>query len=316
MTAVRTHVQLDAFGSYLFLAVRRSEALRPASRLARTVVADVDATCSRFRVDSDLSRANAAAGSWVRVDPLLVAGVEIACSAARATHDLVNPLLGRTLVQLGYDRDFRRLEQPVATVPPSDPTGAAPPPLHAWREIRTDPAGAIRLPPGTALDLGSTGKAWAADLIATAIEEELGEPALVSLGGDLRVAAPDGHPWQVAISEEPDGPIEQVVTVVDGGLATSSTRVRRWSHRGTVRHHLLDPRNGLPTSARWRTVTATGPSCVAANTAATAAVVLGDDAPAWLTDHGVAARLAGSAGELTTTGGWPRQTVTGHREAS
>ncbi len=316
MTAVRTHVQLDAFGSYLFLAVRRSEALRPASRLARTVVADVDATCSRFRVDSDLSRANAAAGSWVRVDPLLVAGVEIACSAARATHDLVNPLLGRTLVQLGYDRDFRRLEQPVATVHPSDPTGAAPPPLHAWREIRTDPAGAIRLPPGTALDLGSTGKAWAADLIATAIEEELGEPALVSLGGDLRVAAPDGHPWQVAISEEPDGPIEQVVTVVDGGLATSSTRVRRWSHRGTVRHHLLDPRNGLPTSARWRTVTATGPSCVAANTATTAAVVLGEDASAWLSEHGVTARLVGHAGELRTIGGWPCQTVADHLEAS
>jgi thiamine biosynthesis lipoprotein len=63
-------------------------------------------------------------------------------------------------------------------------------------------------------------------------------------------------------------------------------------------------------------VTATGPSCVAANTAATAAVVLGDDAPAWLIEHGVTARLVGRAGELRTTGGWPRQTVTDHREAS
>ncbi len=316
MTAVGTHVRLEALGSYLFLAVRRPAALRPASRLAAAVVADVDATCSRFRVDSDLSRANAAAGSWIPVDPLLVAGVEIACAAADATEGMVNPLLGRTLVQLGYDRDFRRLEQPAATVHPGEPAGAEPPPLNAWREIRTDRAGAIRVPAGTALDLGSTGKAWAADLIATAIEEELGEPALVSIGGDLRVAAPDGRPWQVAISEEPGGPVEQLVAVVDGGLATSSTRVRRWSHHGTVRHHLLDPRTGAPTSTRWRTVTATGPSCVAANTASTAAVVLGEDAPVWLTQHGVTARLVGPAGELRTTGGWPRQTVSEHREAS
>ncbi len=316
MTFVDTHVRLEALGSYLFLAVRRPAALRRASRLARAVVADVDATCSRFRVDSDLSRANAAAGSWVPVDPLLVAGVEIACTAAAATDGLVNPLLGRTLVQLGYDRDFRRLARPVTTVHPGDQAGAEPPPVDAWREIRTDPDGAVRLPAGTALDLGSIGKAWTADLIATAIEEELGEPALVSLGGDLRVAAPDGGPWQVAISEEPDGRVEQLVTVVHGGLATSSTRVRRWSHHGAVRHHLLDPRTGAPVIARWRTVTATGPSCVAANTAATAAVVLGEDAPAWLGRHGVAARLVGQEGALRTIGGWPRQNVADHLEAS
>jgi thiamine biosynthesis lipoprotein len=265
---------------------------------------------------SNLACRIAPAGSWVPVDPLLLAGVEIACAAAEATDGLVNPLLGRTLVQLGYDREIRRLAKPVATVHPGDPSGAEPPPLDAWREIRTDPAGAIRLPAGTALDLGSTGKAWASDLIATAIEEELGEPALVSLGGDLRIAAPDGCPWQVAISEEPGGRVAQRVGVVGGGLATSSTRVRRWSHHGTVRHHLLDPRTGAPTTARWRTVTATGPSCVSANTAATAAVVLGDEAPAWLTERGVTARLVGPAGELSTTGAWPRRTVTDHREAS
>ncbi|HEX6148293.1 FAD:protein FMN transferase [Nocardioides sp.] len=316
MTAVRTHVRLEALGSYLFLAVRRPAGLRAATVLAEAVVADVDATCSRFRSDSDLSRANAAAGRWVAVDPLLVAAVDVACAAAATTGGLVNPLLGRTLVQLGYDRDFRLLPRPVATLLPGDGPAMEAPPLAAWREIRTDPAGAIRLPARSALDLGSTGKAWAADLIGTAIEEELGEPALVSLGGDVRVAAPDGRPWQVAISEAPDGPLQQMVAIEAGGLATSSTRVRRWSHRGVVRHHLLDPRTGGPTSTRWRTVTATGPSCVAANTAATAAVVLGDDAPRWLAEREVAARLVDSAGEVERTGGWPHQAEVAGRWAS
>jgi thiamine biosynthesis lipoprotein len=56
----------------------------------------------------------------------------------------------------------------------------------------------------------------------------------------------------------------------------------------------------------WRTVTATGPTCVAANTAATAAVVLGADAPAWLDVRGVAARLQSGRGQVVATGTWPR----------
>ena len=302
---MRTHTHLDAFGTYLFLAVRRAATLGAAMRLARAVVRDVDATCSRFRDDSDLSRANAAPGSWVDVDPLLVAAVGVACEAAEATDGLVHPLLGRNLVQLGYDRDFRRLTPATTTLLPGDHRGPQPPGIDAWRQIGLDPEGAIRVPQGTALDLGSTGKAWAADLIAAATEAELGEPALVSVGGDVRISAPDGEPWEVALSEDPSGPVHQRVSLTDGGLATSSTRVRRWSHRGVVRHHLLDPRTGRPVDELWRTVTATGPSCVAANTASTAAVVLGAVAPAWLATHGVAARLQPAHGSAVYTDSWP-----------
>ena len=307
MTTVPTHRVLEAFGSYLFLAVRRPSALAPAVRLAEAIVADVDATCSRFRDDSDLCVANAAAGRWVDVDPLLVAAVDVACRAAEATDGLVNPLLGRTLVQLGYDRDFALLTPPVVTVHPGDPTAADAPPRDAWRRIRSRPRGAIRVPAGTALDLGSTGKAWAADLIAGAIEAEHGEPALLSVGGDVRIAAPDGEPWDVAVSERLGAAVQQRVRLTDGGLATSSTRVRRWSHAGAVRHHLVDPRTGRPATEVWRTVTATGPTCVAANTAATAAVVLGTEAPAWLDVRGVAARLQPGCGRVVVTGAWPRQ---------
>ncbi len=148
------------------------------------------------------------------------------------------------------------------------------------------------------------GKAWAADLVAAAIEAEVGEPALVSLGGDVRIASPDGEPWEVAVSEHPEGPTDQVVGLTDGGLATSSTGVRRWNHRGVTRHHVLDHRTGRPATEVWRTVTATGPSCVAANTASTAAVVLGRDAPGWLHERRVAARLVSPRG--TTVNHWPR----------
>jgi thiamine biosynthesis lipoprotein len=58
-------------------------------------------------------------------------------------------------------------------------------------------------------------------------------------------------------------------------------------------------------------VTATGPTCVAANTAATAAVVLGARAPRWLAERGVAARLQPRRGRVVTTGAWPVPTSSG-----
>ncbi|WP_028651377.1 FAD:protein FMN transferase [Nocardioides halotolerans] len=297
-----TYSEFSAFGTYAHLAVRRPEALAPALRVARSVVRDVDATCSRFRDDSDLARVNREPGRWVEVHPLLVEAVRVATEAAAATDGLVHPLLGRPMMTLGYDRDFGELREV-----PSASTSTAAPALDAWQHIELD-EGRLRIPAGTALDLGSTAKAWAADLVATGIEQELGEPALVSLGGDLAIAAPDGLPWPVAVAERPDDVRDRPGCVVDltgGGLATSSTQVRRWRRGGVERHHLLDPRTGLPAAEHWRTVTATGPTCVAANIATAAAVVLGAAAPAWLDRHDVTARLVAVDGGVHGTGGWP-----------
>ena len=165
--------------------------------------------------------------------------MDAAVAAAEATDGLVSPLLGRPLVELGYDRDFgaRRADAPEPVSPHRR--------LDAWREIGTDPGRRVRIPAGTALDLGSIGKAWAADLAATACEQQL-TAALVSVGGDLRIAGRTATPGRSALSEQPGGPVTGVVHLDRGGLATSSTRVRRWGSRGVRRHHLLDPRTGLP----------------------------------------------------------------------
>ncbi|MBF4764460.1 FAD:protein FMN transferase [Nocardioides islandensis] len=297
----RTHAGFVALGTDVYLAVRDNKELGHAIALARTVLQDVDAVASRFRADSDLTAVNAAPGRWVTVDPLLVGAVDAAVAAAEASGGMVSPLLGRPLVALGYDRDFALLAERRTWPEPV----TAPPPLDAWREIRTDAAGRVRIPAGTALDLGSIGKAWAADLVAAAYEQELRSGAIVSVGGDLRIAHPDDRTWAVALSEGPGGRVTCVVHLDRGGLATSSTRVRRWGRPGARLHHVLDPRTGLPAPETWHSVSATGDTCAAANTATTAAVVLGADAPAWLDAHAVTARLVSADGAVRRTGGWP-----------
>lgn len=287
----------EALGTYVYVATRDPGELETARRLTRSLLDAVDRTCSRFREDSDLTRANARAGRWTSVHPLLVAAVEVAVDAARVTDGLVHPLLGRSLVALGYDRDFGLLTD----TGPALPVAAAP--LGSWRELRlrTD---AVRVPAGTALDLGATGKGFAADLVARALDAELREPALVSIGGDLALSRADGTAWPVVVSERPGEP-GVIVLLERGGLATSSTRVRRWARNGTTYHHLLDPRTGGPARAVWTTVTCLGATAVGANTASTAAIVLAEVAPAWLEENGVSARLVTADGGVRRTGEWP-----------
>jgi thiamine biosynthesis lipoprotein len=302
VTAVlRTSARWSSLGTYAFLATDDPRRLEQAEHLARDVLGEVDRTCSRFRLDSDLSRANRRAGRWVRVDPLLAAATTVALEAAEDTDGLVDPCLGRVLVSLGYDADLAVVHRRRHQVPRL-PVRHHP---DAWREVRVDPEGALFVPAGAALDLGATAKAWASDLVARVVAEELGCQAVVSLGGDVRVDGP-GDGWPVVVTERPgDDEATETVHLHSGGLATSSTLARRWQAGNHVRHHVVDPRTGWPVEEVWRTVTATGPTCTAANTATTAALVLGERALPWLISRGITARLVAADGTVRRTGSWP-----------
>lgn len=289
------HAAWRALGTYVQLGVADERALTDAISVAAGLLDRIDACASRFRPDSDLTRVNAGAGRWVEVDPLLAEAVLAAIDVAAHTDGLVHPLLGATMVSLGYDRTFTDLPVEVRV------SGHRPVPLDSWRGIEADLAGRVRIPAGTALDLGATGKAFAADLIMDVLAQR-GVTGIVSVGGDVAVTGEAS--WPVAVCEHPDEPGE-VVMVSAGGLATSSTRVRRWSAAGVALHHLVDPRTGAPAPEVWRTVSATGPSAVAANAATTAAIVLGAQAPGWLAARGVDARLVARDGAVRHLGGWP-----------
>ena len=96
-----------------------------------------------------------------------------------------------------------------------------------------------------------------------------------------------------------------MVSIETGGLATSSTGIRRWETAQGPVHHLLDPRTGRPAVSPWTQVSVAADSCVDANVASTAAIVLGSSAPAWLERRGLPARLERAGGSIVFTAGWP-----------
>ncbi len=298
------------WGTYVFLGVADAELLEQARGLAEKLLAELDQAISRFRDDSDLVRANAAAGSWVDdVSPWLVEAVDVAVAAARDTGGLVDPTMGRLICDLGYDADLdevRARPAPVAMGPADLPE----PPLitGAWRRVTTAP-GRVRVPTGSALDLGATGKAFAADRISAAIAEQVTD-CILSIGGDVAVGCTSddparAHPWRVAVSERPGEDGQEIIALPRGGIATSTTRHRTWQRGGETLHHLLDPRTGRPIERIWRTATVRGPDCVGANVASTAVLVLGDRATGWLEARGMPARLVARDGDVVTLAGWP-----------
>jgi len=268
-------------------------ALPLATELVERRLAEVDAACSRFRPDAELSRVGSLP---TPVSPLLAALVDVALAAAAATDGDVDPTLGGALSALGYDRDFGAVRAgKVSVVPAAD-----------WRAVRLRD-GELSVPAGVRLDLGATAKAWTADTCAADVAARCGTGVLVALGGDIGTAgpAPRGG-WEVRVQDGPGEPVDIVTLPAGAGLATSSTRSRRWRNADELLHHILDPatrRSALPV---WRTVTVASTSCLRANTFSTAAVVRGHRAPAWLAAAGVPARLVAAGGTVTAMGGWPR----------
>jgi thiamine biosynthesis lipoprotein len=189
--------------------------------------------------------------------------------------------------------------------------GAEAVPAPGWHRVLFDPAlRLVVLPRGIQLDLGATAKALAADRAARRIHLALGCGVLVNLGGDLRVAGPEpGGGWQVALGDDHAEAVARPDATValhrDAALATSGTTRRRWRHAGRTVHHIVDPRTGDVARPRWRTVTVAAKSTVDANTASTAAIVLGAQAPGWLEERRLPARLISDAGDVVTTPGWP-----------
>ncbi len=295
-----------ALGTTVHLLVTDPGRLEVARRAVVEVLADCDATYSRFRADSELRVLLSDPGRAHLVSPLLARALGTALHAARATGGVVDPTIGRALRLLGYDDDFARLPRDGAPVPVTVTS------VPGWRVIRFDAATRhVRIPAGVEVDLGATGKGLAADLAAEAALDAMdGAGVLVSLGGDI---ATDGRPpaggWRITVADDhaaaPEGPGE-VIRIAGGAVATSSTTLRRWTRGGVARHHLLDPATGLPATGPWRTATVVAATCADANAAATAAIVMGDRAPAWLAGHGLPARLVAEDGSVLRVAGWPQ----------
>jgi len=198
---------------------------------------------SRFVETSEISRLNAAAGSWLPVSNDTITLVSRALEGWRLSGGAFDPTVLGALIRAGYDRSFE--SPPADAQPPASrlSLGAA--------QIAIEGT-AIRLPPGTGFDPGGIGKGLAADLVANELMAAGALGACVNLGGDVRVAGigPRGAAWTVAVEHPLSVDPVALLGMADGAVATSTSLLRRWSVAGQERHHLIDPRTGQPSDSQ------------------------------------------------------------------
>jgi thiamine biosynthesis lipoprotein len=276
----------------------------PAADLVRGILREVDEACSRFRTDSELTRRAGEFARGAQASPMLAYLVRSALAAADLTHGDVDPTLATELTNLGYDRDISALH--IGTELTSAPVATTL--LHRtslWREIELH-ADTLTIPSGVRLDLGASAKSAAAELAAARVAAEFGGGVLVALGGDIATSgAEPAEGWDVLVQDTEADPSQQVTLTAGAAMATSSTQKRRWMSGGYLRHHILDPRSGLPAAPAWRSVTVAADSCLRANAFSTASIVRGFRAVEWLDSQNIGARFVDLEGRVVTTGQWP-----------
>jgi FAD:protein FMN transferase len=281
----RLVIHLDVDGD------RRDEARRATA----AVVARIDrwaARLTRHSEASDLSHLNADPRSEVAIRPTLAAALRAGRLATEMTEGLADiTLLDARLAAEGL-------------VAGLDASG-----LDAERQVRASRAfdwsmapGAhgsaiVRRPPGLRFDLGGVGKGWIADRALRLLADW--PSVVVDADGDLAIRCAPGKAWEVAV-EDPRTPDTSLAVLrlaatrgVPGqwGVATSGTSIHRWTVAGSVRHHLIDPRSGLPAATDVVQSTVIAGTALRAEALAKSAVISGAGAGLALLDR---ARIRGA----------------------
>jgi len=256
----------------------------------RRRVDELDARWSRFRSDSELSRLNSSPEVFVPVSSDTLTLVRRGIQGWKQTGGGFDPTLLGPLIRAGYDRDFDEVTARPGRGHSDLGSGCA------GIVIRD---GAVRLPAGTGFDSGGLGKGLAADLIALQAIRARAAGACINLGGDIRVTGtgPEGAGWTASVDHPGlDSPLA-LVGLADGGMATSTTLLRRWSVEGAEMHHLIDPATGLPSAGPVEFATVIAPEAWLAEVL-TKAVML-DQSP----DPLSALRGTGAEGLVVTSDG-------------
>lgn len=199
---------------------------------------------SRFLDTSELSQLNDAGGAALRVSADTVRLVTALVQSWHATQGAFDPTLIGALVELGYAHSRDDIEHRTSLAPTIGLRGRPGAVLVDADEY------VVRLPVGTALDPGGLGKGLAADIVSEELLAAGAQGALVEIGGDLRATgdAPGRDGWTIEIDAAAVDDVRPLVALVDGGVATSTSRLRTWTTSGEHRHHLIDPSTLRPST--------------------------------------------------------------------
>ncbi|WP_221393582.1 FAD:protein FMN transferase [Dyadobacter sp. NIV53] len=196
-----------------------------------------DKTYSRFRTDSLVTEiASASNGGNFNFPVDCIPIFELYDKLHNLTGGAVDPLVGRRLEVLGYDRNY-------SLTPANDIL------LHknheqkaCWgKDVFRDRQSLITNRP-VVIDIGAAGKGYLVDLVSEILLKEEVTEFIIDAGGDIRHSGI----WKFPIGMQHPLQLEHVIGVIDlqdSAICASASNKRAW---GEGLHHILDARVGLP----------------------------------------------------------------------
>ncbi|MDR3726637.1 MAG: FAD:protein FMN transferase [Terracidiphilus sp.] len=198
----------------------------------------VEATFSRFRPASEISRINREAADGPMVtDPEVFRLLATAMEISRKTCGVFDITVGRLTQAWGFQAG-----QPAI---PDTATLAEAEAAVGWELVALDPAWRTVefLRPGVELDAGGIAKGYAVDCALEALRAA-GVHGLLDAGSSSIAASDElfGNQWTVGIANPEDSTKELCrVRIGRRALSTSGIREQSFSHEGRVYSHLIDP---------------------------------------------------------------------------
>ncbi len=246
----------------------------------RTFIEDCERRFSRFLPESEISALNASAGNWHRASADMIDMLLQSTGFYRETEGLFDPSILPDLTRAGYDRSMDEIRAFGAKG-----TIGIRHPRSSFERLEIDAeSGWVRLPSDVQIDLGGIAKGWIVEKAAE-ILGHAGASCAVSAGGDILFKGYPGPEdlWPVRV-EDPWNPNREVtrLEVGPGAVATSSVVKRSWLQAGERRHHLIDPRTGLPAETTWASVTVLTESVIVAEVCAKSLLIGGEEGARWL----------------------------------
>ena len=210
-------------------------------RVQRKIIAlaeDFDRVWSRFRADSLVTEVARTPGGGRFTFPARdTALLDLYDQLVSATDGAVDPLIGRDLELLGYDRDYTLTPDHAALAERRD--------RDAWlSDVGREGTTLVTNHP-VLIDVGAAGKGYLVDLIAATLSDSGYDRFVVDGSGDLRHRGPD--PMIVGL-QHPTRPGRVIGTIPlrNQALCASATTRRAW---GDGLHHVLDGRTRRPVSS-------------------------------------------------------------------
>ncbi|MEA2077992.1 MAG: FAD:protein FMN transferase [Candidatus Marinimicrobia bacterium] len=141
--------------------------------------------------------------------------------------------------------------------------------------------GILKKDPKVNLDYSAIAKGFGVDLVMEEIVLLGYENVLIEIGGEIRAKGKrNGKPWRIGIAVPDENNIgnqqsAEVITLNDLACATSGDYQQFFEEKGERFTHLINPKTGYPIKHDITSVTVVAETCMLADAAATAAIVLG-----------------------------------------